>query len=317
VAYGTIQDTAGRSISVSAVSNNSNDISVTGLANPYVITWEPVSVNFSVTSTPVGANPCTGIGIGSNQGSNYVIKSITLPNGQSYQFQYNDSYGLLSQITYPDGGFVRYSWDVDPKSEFILLPAPPSWNMTCGTVYDSPAITERQVSYDGSTIAETQLFHYGTTWNSTNPYGWTSKQTIVTSYDGVRPGSSGFTTSYTYAPYLASPTGSALAPAEQKPVYSDFNGNTLKTVYKNWQDLFLLTCELEQLDNGLISADFYTYGLGSQVTDKKEYDYGMITSTSACNSAAPRSVRKIDLHRSARGYRAGPQCSAVIMLLSS
>jgi len=34
-------------------------------------------------------------------------------------------------------------------------------------------------------------------------------------------------------------------------------------------------------------------------------------------SIDPRSVRKIDLHRSARGYRAGPQCSAVIMLLSS
>jgi RHS repeat-associated protein len=284
VAVGSIVDTAGRSISVSGLSNNTQTISVTGIANPYVLTWESVPVNFSINSTAVGAYPCTGIGVAPDQSSNYVLKSITLPNDQSYQFQYTDGYGLLSQITYPSGGFVRYSWSVNPQSEFILLPAPPDEHATCGTVYDSPAITERQVSYDGVNIVQAQLFNYQTTWSAPPSfYTWSSKQTTVTTSES----GGGFTTAYTYAPYLASPVGSAQAPAETKIVYSDFNGNTLKTVYKNWQDLLLMSCELEQLGNGLISADFYTYGLGSQVTDKKEYDYGVITSTSACNSAAP------------------------------
>jgi YD repeat-containing protein len=36
------------------------------------------------------------------------------------------------------------------------------------------------------------------------------------------------------------------------------------------------------LDNGLIDGTFFGYGPGAQITDKKEYDYGLITSTNAC-----------------------------------
>jgi RHS repeat-associated protein len=90
-----------------------------------------------------------------------------------------------------------------------------------------------------------------------------------------------FQTVYTYAPYHVS-SSSSLVPMEQTIVYKDFNGAVLKTVTKAWGDYFLLGCELQTLDNGSISGTWFSYGSGGQLTDKKEYDYGLITSASAC-----------------------------------
>jgi RHS repeat-associated protein len=48
-----------------------------------------------------------------------------------------------------------------------------------------------------------------------------------------------------------------------------------------------LNCELVTLDSaGPIGGTFYAYGSGAQVTNKKEYDYGLITSTSACQQGS-------------------------------
>jgi hypothetical protein len=65
---------------------------------------------------------------------------------------------------------------------------------------------------------------------------------------------------------------------EQSIVYKDFNGAVLKTVTKAWIDQFLLGCQLETLDSST-SGVWYFYGAGGQMTDKKEYDYGLIGST--------------------------------------
>src|SRR5262249_48211888 len=51
-------------------------------------------------------------------------------------------------------------------------------------------------------------------------------------------------------------------------------------------DQYLLNCELQTLDNGLISGAFYSYGSGGQLTDKKEYNFNIITSASACSNSA-------------------------------
>ncbi|MBI1748487.1 MAG: RHS repeat protein, partial [Acidobacteria bacterium] len=48
----------------------------------------------------------------------------------------------------------------------------------------------------------------------------------------------------------------------------------------------LLNCTLTQLDNGMISGAWYSYGPGGQITDKKEYDYGLINS-GPCTYSAP------------------------------
>ena len=292
-------DTAGRTaVSVTALSGNSNTITVSGISGAYTQTWESIPFNFNVTSTPVGSYPCTGVGVPAASGSNYVLKSITLPNGQSYQFQYDALYGLLSQITYPSGGYVSYDWSLNSQSEAIrLFEFPTGWGTpeTCDTRYDYPAIYRRTVSYDGVHVAEVQTFSYQTTWPTSTSSTWATKQTVVNNTDYIRNASYQQTYTYTWGGLVSppnAPTGlPSQIPIEQSITTQDFGGATLKTVYKHWNDVFLLGCELEELNNttSLISATWYGYSSGGQLSDTKQYDYGVVTNTAACNGSAPSS----------------------------
>lgn len=287
VPYGTLQDTVGRSIAVSAPSNNSNTISVTGLSNSYIQNWASVPVAYSVNQTQVGSLPCSNPQIASAQSSNYVVKTLKLPNLTSFQFFYDSQFGLLTKIIYPTGGYVSYTWGFNPQSEFIETPGgTPGSGAVCDTIYDSPAITQRTVSFDGTTTAEVQTFCYstacgssGTIWPAPSQGSpqWTGKQTVVTTTDYLR--GTQFQTIYTYAPTPASVYATEFAPTEKTIVYKDFSGAVLKTVTKAWIDKFLMGCQLETLDDGSTSGMWYFYGAGGQLTDKKEYDYGLIGST--------------------------------------
>ena len=287
-----VTDTLGRSVvSASSLSGNTNTISVSGVSGQYTQTWETVNFSFAVTSTGIGNVPCGSGTIGKAVGSNYVIKAITLPNRQAYQFSYDSTYGLLSQIQYPSGGYVSYQWGLNPQSEQIGVLGPPGEGnpVTCDVVYDYPAITQRTVSYDGVHVAEQQTFTYSTNWSG-SPW----KQTTVKTTDSVRGTS--YQTIYTYTPTVMQPTPPNVGgtvpsyiPMEQSVVKQDFSGAVLETDYKQWLDTFLLSCELNQLDNNssLISGKWYTYGSGGQLTDTKEYDYGLVTNTTACSGPAP------------------------------
>jgi YD repeat-containing protein len=291
-----VSDTVGRTVvSATARSGNANTITVSGVTGNYSQTWESVPVNFSVTSTGIGNYPCGSNSIVSDQTSNYVIKTLTLPNSESYQFSYDPTYGLLNKIQYPTGGYVSYSWNLNSQSELIGIPAPPSGNsgtiQACQVVYDYPAIASRTVSFDGVHTAETQTFAYSTNWTS-NSKPW--KQTTVTTTDALRGNT--YQTVYTYGPLTMTPIApnvGSLAPSyipmEQSVVKQDFSGAILESDYKQWNDVFLLACELKELNNntGFITAKWYTYGSGGQVTDTKEYDYGLVTSTTACSGAPP------------------------------
>jgi len=126
--------------------------------------------------------------------------------------------------------------------------------------YDTPAITQRTVGYDGVNIAEQQTFNYSTSWPppAQGSPRWTTKQTTVTTKDCARATSCtsapSFQTTYTYFPTLASVYAAQYAPMEKTIVYKDFSGTTLKTVTKAWIDQFLLGCELDTLDGGSTSG---------------------------------------------------------------
>jgi len=253
-------------------------ISVT--TTPENVPWQ----NFAFNSAAAPSNPpqanCFGIS-SAGPGQMNVNQSINLPNGKAYQFQYDPVYGLVSQITYPSGGYVKYSWGLNPISEAVLTFD--NQGLNCAFEYDTPAVTNRYVSFDGVNVALEQDFHYSPTiWNSSAI--WTSKQTIVVTKDCARnnfncSGAPSFTTTYNYVS-SGGQTGQETA-VESSVIYGDFNGNTLLTVTKGWAGERLI-CELHSLNNGLISGTFYGYGFGDQVTDKKEYDYGLITSTLSC-----------------------------------
>jgi RHS repeat-associated protein len=244
----------------------------------------PPFQNFPFNFVPASSNPpqanCFGISSTTGPGQTNANQSINFPNGV-YQFQYNPVYGTISQITYPSNGFVRYDWGLNPISEAVLTFD--NQGLNCAYEYDTPAVTHRYVSFDGVNIALQQDFQYTTQFNSSAV--WTSKQTIVVTKDCASnnfncTGAPSFTTTYSYAPLGGLPGQQSAV--ESSVVYGDFSGNTLLTVTKGWGLGAQLLCELHTLNNGLISGTFYAYGSGNQITDKKEYDYGLLTSTSNC-----------------------------------
>lgn len=278
-----VTDTLGRTeISTSGFGNTGNTVSVSGLPNPYVVNWGTASFNFSAGSELLDPQDqqCPA-SIPNDAGSLPVITQITLPNGQSYQLQYEGTYGLLQKIIYPNGGYVEYVWGENPLSKLGLM-ADTSTNPNptgCQYEYASPVVTHRYVSFDGQHIALEQDFNYTTNWSST---GWTTKSTTVITHDFMRPGQPSFTTVYTYAPFNVQPAPDTMStvfaaqiPLEQTTEYYDWSGALLKTVNKTWGDQNTLVREQTALATGLTSEKDYSYNCGIiEAPSVAEYDFG-------------------------------------------
>lgn len=303
-----VTDTAHRAaISSSGFGTSGNTITVTGLSNPYTTTWgssgSSYRVNASVTNYLDDGQTCAPFPT-SLSGTQSHITEIQLPNGTSYQFQYDPSTGLLSKIIYPTGGYVRYVWGPNSSAESVLYPESlstgPSTGDGCEAIYDTIAVANRYVSFDGTNEVLEQDFTYSTTWNTASPKVWTSKRTTVTTKDLVR--NTSFETQYNYIPVppATQPNDQAVYgesgyPVERQVVYfADDGATTLETVTKGWPQNFFngsgqdfLLCELRSPGTSQIAGVFYGYGNLGVMTDKKEYDYGTITdATSACQDSS-------------------------------
>jgi YD repeat-containing protein len=294
----TLEDDAGRTI----VSSSPSGYVVDGLS--FITSTTSVSASYLVPSIPLGGNPdnCTAPPTVS-QSFNNVISTITVPGTppQQYKFFYNNTYGLLSEIDYPDGGWIKYTWKMSNSDDghFTELGTYPGINRSggvdptgCNFQYAVPVVATRQVGFGGSpNAALTQTFQYFTTWGQTST--WTQKATKVTSTDNVT-GNSALVT-YNYVPYAdggnslysTSAVPSAI-PLESSILYYDWNNTSspIRTVTKGWYNPQELACEVNTLENGQSSATFYKYyNTGqlafAQVADEIEYDYGVV-SPSAC-----------------------------------
>src|SRR5208337_963167 len=114
----TMTDTAGRaSIVSSGFGSSGNTVTVSGLTNPYTVTWGTATSSFSPNAAYV-VNDGRCRGFSGDAETQNVITAIELPNGQSYQFYYDSgtsgNSGLLNEIVYPSGGWVKYTWGYPP-----------------------------------------------------------------------------------------------------------------------------------------------------------------------------------------------------------
>ena len=208
----TETDTLGRAVlSASGFGATGNTVTVAGLGASYQLTWESVSADFTVDSNLVynGSNyQCSFQASPTSAISELVVKSIQLPNGKSYSFKHgpddpnnSNPYGLLSQMTYPSGAWIKYSWIINPQSAGGIFPNLLGTVGQCDWRWGKPALQSRTVSFDGVNPALKQTFQYTTNWSATGSSGsdlWNTKQTIVTTQDLIRGTS--FTTTYLYAP---------------------------------------------------------------------------------------------------------------------
>jgi YD repeat-containing protein len=259
----------------------------------------------------VSASSPSGIGA-------FALPTSTSSNPQQYNFYYGGNtnggtaniYGLLNEVIYPDGGWVKYTWQMSNSPSVLISGSSPYSEMgafegqgqsspgvftgnpypsACLIYYATPVLASRVVSYDGVNIAQTQTFQYQTTWgNGQTTWDWTAKQTYVTTTDNITGAS--YLTVYNYGP-SGTPSGTtpfsvggvaAEIPVETSVLY--YSGTStgsplLRTVTKSWFDMFHLA-EEDTTENGLTSKTVSSYQAPSPtspftlLTGKSEYDFG-------------------------------------------
>jgi hypothetical protein len=317
---GNYIDTRGQTVQIPNGNNSNSPFTVDNIT--YTPSWTTVSVNYSIQESG-GTDPSSGTGIGclpfptTVSGTRNALSSLALPtsqvpNGQEYQFFYNNNYGLLSEIIYPDGGWVKYTWQLPSGfNEMASMGGttttsgynPDSNTYTavpfgCVWQYQTPVLATRQVSFDGTSVAQTQSFSYSTTWDYASDGSvndWTMKTTTVTTTDNKLGLTS--TTVYTYTPVNPTsqpfPSGNTAQaiPVEYQIFYYDWgqspnSGPLIKTVTKTWRDQFNMTSETTQIHaTNRISQTNYTYaydlcGTPSSnslvyLQEQDDYDFGI------------------------------------------
>jgi RHS repeat-associated protein len=305
----TYYDTVGRpaiELGGFGPSGATNILTISGAQ--YKATWTTTSASYSVPTVEENGPPqgqeCNSWP--SVSATETVVSSITLPNGGKYQFYYgtnpngtayNNPYGLLSEIDYPDGGWVRYTWTMNAASEPAIYTSSglcelgscnsPQAN-GCQFEYGKPVVSTRTVGFVPGVTALTQNFSYTTTWSTANnDLQWTQKTTNVTTTDAVLGESA--LTAYTYSsggsanqsPYQGPGYSAAQVPLEQTIKYYDW-GNTsfpIRTVNKVWQDVFDMTSDQTTFnDENISSKTTYTYQADAPFTrliQRNDYDYGL------------------------------------------
>ena len=305
VASGSYKDTLGRQIVAwSGLGSTTGDtLSVSGLPGNITVHWENVSVNFPETGHETsGAGTCQMGNTSVQQISG--VSEIDLPNGQKYSFTYDTTdvvHGLVSRITLPGGGYVRYVWGLNSNSAATLQQWTPSGGaaQSCYFLYDTPAITDRFVSYNGTQEVLHQQFVYATNWIpstlNTGPPQWSTKTTTVTTTDMI--GAQTTTTIYSYVgitPDQGNNDASArvpntAVPVEQQIAYKNGTGTALKTENKTWMNAFALIGDQTILDNGQGSAVQRCYDANEQLSYLYEYGFqseGLNSGDPACYASA-------------------------------
>jgi YD repeat-containing protein len=269
-----------------------------------------------------GANGCSSGTFSFTQSlSVTAVSQVSLPDGFSYELYYGSNnptdssvtnpYGLINEIIYPSGGWVKYLWTTTvggTYSQMMNYNATAATNPSiygipaqCEYLYATPVVSKRMVSYDGVHIAETQTFTYSTTWPAQTPQNlliqpnWTSKSTSVLTTDNVSGLS--FLKTYSYSPMALASTPFVVSSfASQLPVeqtVTTYSGATtgttaLDTTTKGWFNQFLQACEFHKVPSGVSAGHFLNYQYNTpQPSDDKEYDFGQISNPpSVCFNAA-------------------------------
>lgn len=238
---------------------------------PADVTWatSPFPVNSPQTVTPTFQTPTLGGGIMAvNSGLiTNMLSSITLADGLQYTFTYNQ-YGELTEITYPSGGYTRYTYAALPNANVY------QWTSAIGGFADRRVVVEKDTC-TGKNTAPVQPGYYGTT-TPPNTCSVPEEKTTYTNNDAyiavVDP--LGNETDYTFGGGTCSVDpinqpfenlGFAVPATEiSRKVYQGLatGGKLLRTVYSNYYSgckMSLKTAEMTVLPNGTWSETTWTY----------------------------------------------------------
>lgn len=114
----TVTDSLGRQIPLPPTASSSQRTStsscpvVNGLSASYAVPWTPPTYSGGQAQYTFCYVAIAGTILGSNWNA---LQSIVLPNGQNWQFEYDDTdgtmqYGTLTNVTLPTGGTISYTY---------------------------------------------------------------------------------------------------------------------------------------------------------------------------------------------------------------
>jgi len=275
-------DTLGRTVVSWTYAESGSTIAVSGFGNVSISTTTSTGeLTFpgTITSTTQTNQPCVKNSPQPNATTYTQSSVITLPNGETYSLTFDPSFGQINKIVFPGGGYVSYVWGTYASSSsgnasYSFSNDNVEYQESCTYVFDTPAITDRYVSYDGVHEALHQHFVYAPP--SPNAASWTTKMTTVTTTDLTTGLVS--TAKYSYGPMLAdiyntsSWLGAAL-PVETSIQYENSSGTVLETVNKTWGDVRHVIGEQTILSNGQGSAKQYCYDANEQLVGVYEYGF--------------------------------------------
>ncbi len=218
-------------------------------------------------------------GITEYQATPAVISSIVLPNGQSYQFQYEPNYGGISQINLPTGAYITYTWATAVNrvkyktSRYIssrtvhVNGQAYAWNFTYSTADEASTMTvtdpnQNQSIYQAGSgaITSAQIYAGPTTGTPVRQYVITynaDDDPWVDTTDVDNP-----------FPYEAVPVG-------LRPIRIDTtidNGRLARTEF-DYETFTYNYHPWDHYTNGPAPVQTYTTSRGN-VTEIREYDYG-------------------------------------------
>ncbi len=96
-----------------------------------------VRTSFTGPAAAINCNPC----------SMRVLSGIDLPNGRSWKFDYSSDYGVLTKMTLPDGGYIRYTYAAQPQFAFEPVCCRADALVVTGRFESPDGVTEYPWSY--------------------------------------------------------------------------------------------------------------------------------------------------------------------------
>jgi RHS repeat-associated protein len=209
-----------------------------------------------------------------------VLRRITLPNGTSYIFSYNE-YGEIARVIYPTGGYERYRYG------FIL----PLAAMSSPYAQANRGVVERRVSATGS-VSEEATWQYnstGTAVQSIAPNGTRTVRllhagatfgTVVFGFDDPRAGM--IYDESVYAPQ--SQGGAMLRRTLTKWEYTGPTSGGQATAKRDPRVTKRIDILLDTGGDALAATTELTYDADLNLISTKLYDYSFVDQTTAQNA---------------------------------
>lgn len=288
------------SIGRTFLSANPSASTVTASGSTYTITPGAMNINYTLPTHAVSTLPGYHCSVLFNDASSKsVINTITVPSQpdlsspQSYTFQYDPQFGLMTEIRYPTGAWTKYTWKMPPGTytDAVLVDGEndgngPSVKNACSFQYGTPVIDTRSVGQGddspGAVPELVQTFSYVTNWNANNAAIWDTKRTIMTTLDH-KQGTS-YTTTYIYNGLQ---TGQAInanslianeVPTEASTSVAGANGTVLSNKVETWDSSFGFASTTSYVDGQFVQKVSHpTYTSDGTPSSTIEYDRDLST----------------------------------------